>query len=297
MKIIFKNILFFPFYILNSLAWIYSKLLSVVKPHLGYYWLDSQAEKNRNLAQTVTHTLNDGSELKLFFYTPNWVCRFRAESFSTKEPETLEWIDKYGGNGSLFDIGANVGLYSIYYAATKKSNVYAFEPSVFNLALLTKNIFSNDLQSYIKIISNPLTENNQFAEFILSNTDEGGALSSFGVDFGGDGQPIINSLSYKTLGFSLDFLISNKLITEFPKMIKIDVDGIEHLILAGAKETLKNALCKTVLIEINDKFDTQSNSTFKTLSECGFVLQEKRHSEMFSSGKFSNTFNQIWIKP
>jgi len=160
MKIIFKNILFFPFYILNSLAWIYSKLLSVVKPHLGYYWLDSQAEKNRNLAQTVTHTLNDGSELKLFFYTPNWVCRFRAESFSTKEPETLEWIDKYGGNGSLFDIGANVGLYSIYYAATKKSNVYAFEPSVFNLALLTKNIFSNDLQGYIKIISNPLTENN-----------------------------------------------------------------------------------------------------------------------------------------
>ena len=29
---------------------------------------------------------------------------------------------------------------------------------------------------------------------------------------------------------------------KYPKMIKIDVDGIEHLILAGALETLKNPI-------------------------------------------------------
>ena len=101
-----------------------------------------------------------------------------------KEPETLSWIDEFGGVGSLFDIGANVGLYSLYYAGTKPGNVYAYEPSVFNLPILVKNVSISDLQSRVSIIPLPLTEETKISNFRLATTDAGAAFSSFDVDFG-----------------------------------------------------------------------------------------------------------------
>ena len=91
------------------------------------------------------------------------------------------------------------------------------------------------------------------------------------------------------MGYSLDFLLEHGLLPEIPTMIKIDVDGIEHLILAGAKETLRNPICKTVLVEINDSFSEQAVIASKILSECGFSLKVKDHV----SGKM---YNQIWVK-
>jgi FkbM family methyltransferase len=247
------------------------------------------------LKKVVTHFSKDKT-IRLSIFTPNWICRFRADSFSTKEPETLSWIDDSCDNGIFFDIGANVGLYSLYYAECKKGRVYAFEPSVFNLSLLAKNIFENNLQDAIKIVTNPLTEKNQFANFSLTTTEEGGALSAFGVEYGYDGEKIKKSLSYQTLGLSLDFLLLHNIITDRPNLIKIDVDGIEHLILAGAVETLKHPSCQTVLIEINDLFYEQANNAAKILIDCGYKLKEKRHSNIAGADIFSKTFNQIWIK-
>ena len=291
-----KKIIFFPLIILNLIAELYSKLISFIKPNLGNFWLDRLVEKNKNITQQVIHKLNNGKELKLKLFTPNWRCRYGAESFSKKEPETLKWIDEYGGDGVLFDIGANVGLYSLYYAAAKKSKVYAFEPSVFNLALLAKNIHINNLDHLIQIITNPLSKENQFANFSLSMDEEGGTMSAFGVEYGHDGKPMNKSLSYQTLGFSLDFLIQNNILTEYPKMIKIDVDGIEHLILAGALETLKNPICKTVLIEVSYNFINQSDGITKILTDCGFTTNQKL-SDYIGKGDSSDTsFNQIWIK-
>ena len=195
-----------------------------------------------------------------------------------------------------FDIGANVGLYSIYYAARNKGKVYSFEPSVFNLTLLAKNINENNFQDKIRIISNPLSQNNQFSNFILSSIDEGGALSSFGVDYGYDGKLMKHLFSYQTLGFSLDFLLKNKVIEDYPSLIKIDVDGIEHLILAGAMEVLKNPSCRSVLVEINNSFAAQTESAKRILMDCGFNLIGKSQSNMVRISNYSDSFNQVWVK-
>ena len=49
-------------------------------------------------------------------------------------------------NGVFFDIGANTGIYSIYAGIQKsKLKVFTFEPSATNLALLSRNIFLNNL--------------------------------------------------------------------------------------------------------------------------------------------------------
>jgi len=294
-RLLVKNLLLSPLKLLSYFASFYASLLEKVKVGLGSYWLECEAEKNRLKKQTISH-LQNGEIVKLTLFTPNLISRFRANTFSTKEPETLEWIDKSESDGVFFDIGANVGLYSLYYAATKKGKVYAFEPSVFNLSLLTKNIYENRLHDQIKIITNPLTQQNQFGDFKLTTIEEGAAMSAFGVDHDCNGKPFNKKLIYQTLGFSLDFLIANNIITERPSLIKIDVDGIEHLILAGAIETLKHPTCRSVLIETDDNFLKQTNSISKILVECGFFLKEKRQSEMFTGSKFQDTYNNIWCK-
>ena len=209
----------------------------------------------------------------------------------------LEWIDEYGGEGTFYDIGANIGIYSLYYAKSKTGSVYSFEPSVFNLRQLAKNISINTMNDRITILSNPLSNLTGVATFMNGNIDEGGALSAFGVNYGYDGKLIDSDIKYSVLGFSLDDLLKNGLISKAPSLIKIDVDGIEHLILRGAKNTLENDSLKSIFIEVNDDFEEQSVGVKRLLESAGFTLKEKRQSDMIKgSPKFGSIYNQIWIR-
>ena len=192
-------------------------------------------------------------------------------------------------------------MYSLYYAGTKSGNVYAFEPSVFNLPILVKNVSINHLQSRVSIIPLPLAEENKISNFRLTTTDAGEAYSSFGVDFGWDGRPFVSNIDYQLLGFSLDYLLKEKLIDEYPAMIKLDVDGIEHLILKGAQEVLRHPNCRTVLVEISKPFIYQQSEIESILRNCEFSLDTERNSEILSrtpNQKTINqkTINQIWVK-
>jgi FkbM family methyltransferase len=92
----------------------------------------------------------------------------------------------------ILDIGANVGLYSVYAAKSRNCNVFAFEPSVFNLELLARNIFINDLQLKITIIPIALSDKLGSNIFKMSSTSWGGALSTFGEDFDQNGNKFLD---------------------------------------------------------------------------------------------------------
>ena len=76
--------------------------------------------------------------------------------------------------------------------------------------------------------------------------------------------------------------------------IKIDVDGIEYLIIKGGEKVLLNT--KELLIEVNEKFVKQKNSCDQYLKKLGFDLKEKKRSDLFENTDFSSSYNQIWIK-
>ena len=216
------------------------------------------------------------------------------KSFSTKEPETLEWIENYGGTGAFFDVGANVGLYSLYYAKLFSDQVYSFEPSALNLGVLAKNISVNHLQGQIVVVPTPLSANDQIALLHMSALEERGAHSTFGAVYGHDGLPLIEQMSYRMPGITMDSILRSGQIPEPPSLIKIDVDGIEHLILKGAHDVLRLPTLRSVLVEVNDQFRELASEVTRQLTDAGFELQSKRHSKMFESGQYSTSFNQIW---
>ena len=67
----------------------------------------------------------------------------------SKEPTTIPWLEAIRADETLVDIGANIGLYSIYAAAYTGCRVYAFEPEALNYAELNKNVFVNDLHGRV----------------------------------------------------------------------------------------------------------------------------------------------------
>lgn len=287
------SIIVSPLYVFNQLI----NLLSLLSIQFKKISFDYQLNYLDGLTKKISHTTQNNSQIDLQFYTPNSLCLYRAESFSDKEPETLEWIEEFGkGEAVLFDIGANVGLYSIYHNKLNNGKCFAFEPSFFNLKLLVKNINVNDCQGMTKIISNPLFEEIGFGEFKYGSSVEGGALSAFGVDFGHDGKKIDSQISSNVLGLSLDWMFDNKIVN-IPNLVKLDVDGIEHIILKGAKKILMHPDCKSILVEVNDNFLEQSKNVNILLSSYGYTLRDKLHGESTEkSDLFSTNYNQIWVK-
>jgi FkbM family methyltransferase len=231
------------------------------------------------------------NNVKLNFYSPNRINKFRIETFSSKEPETLKWIENFEENGVLWDIGANIGLYTCYAAKLKNTSVYAFEPSVFNIELLTKNVFINKLSKKVTIVPLPLVDKIKESEFNMTSKDIGGSSSTFDKDYTYDGSKLKREFHYKMLGVTMNDCV-NVLKIKQPDYIKIDVDGIEHLILEGGNQILKKI--KGIIVEVDEKFLMQSEKTKKYLSEAGLVQKEKKHSDIIEKSKFKNVYNQIW---
>jgi FkbM family methyltransferase len=233
--------------------------------------------------------------LRIRILTPNALCYWRARTFSSKEPETLEWIDSIPEKSILWDIGANIGLYSIYAAKRRDCRVFSFEPSVFNQELLARNVFLNNLVDKVCIIPLPLSDKLGFSQMRMTSVELGGALSTFDRKFGWDGSKLDEVFKFTTLGVSMNLALSHLNVPR-PDYIKMDVDGLEHIILGGGQEVLSTI--QGILLEVNDRFYEQASVCEEILTGAGFVRIRKVNSELVSKATtgFQYCFNQIWIR-
>jgi FkbM family methyltransferase len=229
--------------------------------------------------------------VRLSFAVPNYTNWWRIHSFASKEPETLEWIDSFEPGSVLWDVGANVGLYACYAAKRRGCRVFAFEPSVFNLELLARNIWDNGLSKLVTLVPLPLTEALSASTLNMSSTEWGGAMSTFDKSYTHDGTELNKTFEFRTVGVSMDDALRVLNIPQ-PDYVKMDVDGIEHLILKGGAAVLRNT--RGVLIEINERFNEQLVNSTDYLGAAGLVLKEKRHADMFEGTIFSDCYNQVW---
>ena len=290
---------------LKKLGFIIFKLINFIDRIIFFLFKKKLIVWINDLIHSNSYRTIEISKEKINFFVPNSLINWRIETFYQKEPETLKWIDNFStdkNNNLIFwDIGSNIGLYSIYCKIKhKNSKIIAFEPSTSNLRVLSRNIFINNFQSKISIYPLPLTDKkNEFLSMNEQSFIEGGALNSFGVDYNYEGKNFMPNMSYLLPGTSIDNLIENNIL-EFPDYIKIDVDGTEHIILNGASLILKNKKLKSILIEINENFDLQFKEILRVMKENNFKIIEKQNNtdlhNFDHSSKFSKTYNYIFTR-
>jgi FkbM family methyltransferase len=200
-----------------------------------------------------------------------------------KEPETVEWIEKHMRPGSvLYDIGANVGAYSLVACAHTRGRccVYAFEPGFTTFATLGRNIIRNGYQDCIIPVQVALGERTSLAALEFSQLASGAARHRFV-----EGQAASAEQSASVLCYSLDEMAA-QFDFDMPDMIKLDVDGTEMNVLRGAEKILTNRRLRTILVEVDRDGNADEIESF--LAERGFIVASRnRHGR-------SSTFNYIF---
>lgn len=169
-----------------------------------------------------------------------------------REPETIGWIERsLRGGDVLFDIGANVGAYSLVAAKFSRgeARIYAFEPAFSSFAALCRNIAINHCDGCIVPLNLVLSDETSIGAFHYSDTRSGSSLHSYGSNRNCKGQLFTPAMKQPVLSYRLDDLVRIFPIP-VPNLMKIDVDGIELAILQGAVQTFKDQRLRSVLVEI-----------------------------------------------
>ena len=197
-----------------------------------------------------------------------------------KEPWTAEWVQSLPEDSVLWDIGANIGLFSLLAAEQENVNfVVAIEPSSLNASAIWRNAGLNGLTGKIILVPGGVGEETGMRFLNLQNTKPGGALHSFGdiIYAGGEKTPetVHSEPSYL---FRLDDLVRFDGMP-FPTHLKIDIDGYEMTALKGAPKLLADQRLKAIQIEVMepDGITALRDEVTGLITGYGFEFDEAIH--------------------
>jgi FkbM family methyltransferase len=245
-------------------------------------------------------SLLNGNKQKLDFEQDDiWLfadSRIERESrlFScAKEPDTVKWIvDSFKQGDVVFDIGSNVGAYTLIMSkfVGSKGSVFSFEPNWINFYELNRNIVLNKATNNVSALNWALSSSKRIDTFNYRDLEAGSSLHTFGkaVDFVGN--EFIPECQQSVCSLTLDQFV-NEYNVPHVNHIKIDVDGIESEIIEGGIETFSSAHCKSIMVELNEDFNHDLES-IRTLERAGFSIEKKvpNPSSFVESGGLYNYF-------
>jgi len=147
------------------------------------------------------------------------------------EPEQLRVArELMPTKGVCFDIGANVGLYTLLFALHSK-RVFAFEPLPRNVGLLYRLICLNKLNN-VEILPCAVSDATGLASFSEGSNCATGRLKKAGR------LPVVT--------VTCDDVIQN--FDVVPSLLKIDVEGAEMQVLNGARKLLSSETKPVILL-------------------------------------------------
>ncbi len=185
--------------------------------------------------------------VEINIHTNNALTYRRWKNFERtgKETLTLEWINNFTEGSIFYDVGAHIGIFSIYAAIKKKLKVYAFEPEPNNFI----ELYNSSKLNHLNLVPIILPLYSQRKNLFFNP-------SSFGSAFSGHHLTEKKSKDdyFISLTDTIDNLIKNSVI-EYPNYIKLDVFGNEKEILIGMENTLKSNELKSINLELDSKED------------------------------------------
>jgi len=209
--------------------------------------------------------------------------RWRARACA-KEPWTVRWIQDHIGRGEvLYDIGANVGAFSLIAALARGATVVAFEPGYATFARLCENIQLNACGHSIVPVPLPLSDATGLLTFNYRSLEPGQSRHELGEAFGA-ATPSTAPYAQPMCAITLDRAVADFGLPA-PHHLKIDVDGGELRVLKGAGAVLRGAALRTILIESDA---AAWDAVAAALEAAGFTLRtrherpEKREAPLYA---------------
>lgn len=221
----------------------------------------------------------------------NIVAAYGWQAFEPPLPDVFSHIISH--NYTVFDIGGNSGYYTLL-AASRSSdvNIHVFEPAPDADKFLRKNLELNALAgSRIKIENIALSDQSGMAEFYYPKDDHGllETSGSLNPKFRENHSAII-----QVPVMTLDQYCADNQIERID-IIKLDVEGHEHAVLAGGKAVMRD-LRPIIFIEILKEADKDTLNTFANQAEYSFIwLESDRISHMASAIENPSNYNQALV--
>ena len=163
--------------------------------------------------------------------------------------------------GDLFvDIGANVGSYTLL-GATTGADVVSIEPIPITYAQLKENVDLNTFSGKIETLNIGLGRKEGSLRFTSGHDTVNHVLAP--------NEQVADSVEVPVR--TLDELLAGRQ----PSLIKIDVEGFEAEVLAGASQTLSNPLLFGLIVELNGsgrRYGLDETVLHQGLLERGFAV-------------------------
>lgn len=200
-------------------------------------------------------------------------------NFFDYEKQESDMMENLVADGdTFFDIGANIGWYSINVATPRRTTkVFCFEPIPRTFKQLQKNL---SLNSVPNVLAHNFGFSNQVGEFPFYYYPEGsGNASSANLTGRTDVETVLCKVR------TLDDYIAET--NERVNFIKCDVEGAELLVFKGGLKTIsrdKPIVFSEILRKWSTKFNYNPNEIFDLFHAQGyrsFIVKGKHLSEFF----------------
>ena len=168
----------------------------------------------------------------------------------------------------FYDIGSNVGVYSLIAAQEKRTETISFEIDTINSSIQHRNIYMNELQNRILLLTTGLSDRSSIRNIYYKTISEGDALHSIDeISPAVDKSNRKSTIRGQVMTFKLDELVELTGLKP-PQYIKMDVDGAEAKILKGMPNMLRSA--ESAMIEVDDKSYPEIS---KIMAEAGYIYE------------------------
>lgn len=170
----------------------------------------------------------------------------RALTLHTKEPDSLRWIDRMEPGSVFWDIGANVGVSSLYAAQRGDLDVHAFEPAAVNYYILAANCELNGFHDVLSCYLLGFSDQTRIGRIEASQL-----IGASSFSFKGKGKAEVAGHSQTCLLFSMDDFLE-QFGVPFPNYLKIDVPGLTPEIFHGAARALARPELREIQVEMRE---------------------------------------------
>ena len=209
----------------------------------GALW---EAAREKDLAVPITVRWHSGTTVDLTLGNDNSLCLYVCGSF---EPNEFAFLDRVLKPGMVFvDVGANDGYYTLFAARRvgTSGRVVAAEPSSRERAHLQRNLGRNGLDN-VTVVPAAIGASSGLADLHLAHGVHAGhnTLGSFAHD------DVVRASLERVPIEPLDAIIARLSLARVD-FVKIDVEGAEARVIAGAS-TVLSSMRPVLLLEVNDK--------------------------------------------